>query len=200
MPPRHVRKFEAATFEGGQTAMTRIAIVYGVLSGVIIIACMIASFSLTSGFGHSNMSLWLGYLIMIVALTMIFFGVKRYRDREQGGVIRFLPALGLGLAIAVVAGLAYVATWEAYLAISGKDFIGEYADAVIAAARAKGVTGAALDAQIAEMNQLRTQYADPLFRLPMTFLEIFPVGVVIALISAVILRNPRALPARAKTA
>ena len=180
--------------------MTRIAIVYGVLSGVIIIACMIASFSLTSGFGHSNMSLWLGYLIMIVALTMIFFGVKRYRDREQGGVIRFLPALGLGLAIAVVAGLAYVATWEAYLAISGKDFIGEYADAVIAAARAKGVTGAALDAQIAEMNQLRTQYADPLFRLPMTFLEIFPVGVVIALISAVILRNPRALPARAKTA
>jgi hypothetical protein len=30
----------------------------------------------------------------------------------------------------------------------------------------------------------------------MTFIEIFPVGVLIALISAALLRNPRMLPAR----
>lgn len=176
--------------------MTKIALIYGTLAGVIVIACTVATFSLTNGEGHSG-SYVLGYLIMIVALTMIFFGVKRYRDRERGGVIKFLPALGMGLMIAVVAGVAYVAAWEAYLAISGRDFIGEFANGVIEAARAKGVTGAALDAQIAEMNQLKVQYANPLFRLPMTFLEIFPVGVIIALISAIILRNPRALPATA---
>ena len=176
--------------------MTRIALIYGTLAGVIVIACTVASFSLTSGFGH-NGSYVLGYLIMIVALTMIFFGVKRYRDREKGGVIKFLPAFGMGLAIAIVAGIAYVAAWEAYLAISGRDFIGEFATSVINHARASGVTGAALDTQIAEMNQLKIQYANPLFRLPMTFLEIFPVGLIIALISAAILRNPRALPARA---
>lgn len=177
--------------------MARIALIYGTLAGVIVIACTVASFSLTESYGHHSGSLWLGYLIMIVALTMIFFGVKRYRDREKGGVIKFLPAFGVGLAIAVVAGIAYVATWEAYLAISGRDFIGEYSNAVIEAARAKGVTGAALDAQIAEMNQLKVQYANPLFRLPMTFLEIFPVGLIIALISAALLRNSRVLPARA---
>ena len=175
--------------------MTRIALIYGTLAGVIVIACMVASFSLTSG-GHTG-SLWLGYLIMIVALTMIFFGVKRYRDREKGGVIKFLPAFFMGLAIATVAGIAYVAAWEAYLAISGRDFIGEYATAMIEAARAKGVSGPALAAQIAEMEQLKVQYADPLFRLPMTFLEIFPVGVIIALISAALLRNAKVLPARA---
>ncbi len=175
--------------------MTRIAIVYGVLAGVIVIACTILVFNLT-GIGHAH-SEWLGYLIMILALTMIFFGVKRYRDREKGGVIRFLPAFLMGLAIAVVAGIAYVATWEAYIAISGYDFISDYTSAMIAAARAKGVTGAALDAQIAEMKALKVQYADPMFRLPMTFLEIFPVGLIIAIISAAILRNPRAVPARA---
>lgn len=175
--------------------MTRIALVYGTIAGVVVIACTIAAYALT-GLGHANTE-WLGYLIMILALTMIFFGVKRYRDRERGGVIKFLPAFLMGLAIAVVAGIAYVATWEAYIAITGRDFITEYTSAIIEAQRAKGVTGAPLDATIAEMQALKVQYADPLFRLPMTFLEIFPVGLIIALISAVILRNPRALPARA---
>jgi hypothetical protein len=39
-------------------------------------------------------------------------------------------------------------------------------------------------------------YANPLFRIPMVFLEIFPVGFIVALISAALLRNPRLLPAR----
>ncbi len=72
-----------------------------------------------------------------------------------------------------------------------------YVAAVIAAKKAHGVTGAALAAEIAELNAMKAQYANPLFRLPMTFLEIFPVGLLIALISAAVLRNPRVLPARA---
>src|SRR3546814_12654255 len=35
-----------------------------------------------------------------------------------------------------------------------------------------------------------------MFRLPMTFVEIFPVGVLVSLVSAAVLRNPRVLPAR----
>ncbi len=46
------------------------------------------------------------------------------------------------------------------------------------------------------METFKAQYANPLFRLPMTFIEIFPVGVLVSLISAAILRNPRVLPAR----
>jgi hypothetical protein len=176
--------------------MARIALVYGTLAGVVVIACIIVLLAATNGLGHAG-SEWLGYLVMIVALTMIFFGVKRYRDRERGGVIKFLPAFFLGLSIAIVAGIAYVASWEAYLAISGRDFIAEYTAAVIEAERAKGVTGPALDAQVAAMQALKVQYANPLFRLPMTFLEIFPVGLIVALISAVLLRNPKVLPARA---
>ena len=40
---------------------------------------------------------------MIVALSVIFLGVKRYRDQELGGVIRFGTAFMLGLGIAAVA-------------------------------------------------------------------------------------------------
>ena len=48
----------------------------------------------------------------------------------------------------------------------------------------------------AEMDAFKIQYADPLFRLPMTFAEIFPVGILVSLISAGLLRNSRFLPAR----
>jgi hypothetical protein len=43
-------------------------------------------------------------------------------------------------------------------------------------------------------------YNNPLFRMPMVFAEIFPVGLLIALVSAALLRNPRLLPATAKGA
>lgn len=44
---------------------------------------------------------------------------------------------------------------------------------------------------------MRTSYANPLFRLPLTFAEVAPVGLVVTLVSAALLRNPRMLPARA---
>lgn len=44
---------------------------------------------------------------------------------------------------------------------------------------------------------MRNQYANPLFRFPMTFGEIFPVGLLITLISAAVLRNLKVLPAAA---
>ena len=175
--------------------MIRYAFVYGGAAGVVAIVSIVISLALTGG-QHAAGSLWLGYLIMIVALALIFVGVKRYRDREQGGVIKFLPALGLGLAMAAVAGIAYVAIWEVYLAVSGGGFIEKYAASAIEAKKAAGLDGPALEKVTAEMAIMVESYANPLFRMPMTFLEIFPVGLVVALASAGILRNPKAFPAR----
>ena len=66
----------------------------------------------------------------------------------------------------------------------------------IAAQQARGVRGAALARTVAEMEQFRRDYANPLYRLPMTLLEILPVGVLVSLVAAGLLRNSRFLPAR----
>ena len=71
------------------------------------------------------------------------------------------------------------------------------AGAMLETERAKGTSAEALNAMAKEFETFKVQYKDPLIRLPMTFLEIFPVGLIVALISAAILRNPRALPAQA---
>jgi hypothetical protein len=141
-------------------------------------------------------SLLLGYTIMLVALSMIFFGIKAYRDRELGGVIHFMPALFMGLGISIVSGIIYVLVWEVYMAATNYTFMNAYVESYIAQQKAAGITGAALDKIVAEMEQMKVQYADPLFRMPMTFMEIFPVGLLISLISAAVLRNPKVLPAR----
>jgi hypothetical protein len=46
------------------------------------------------------------------------------------------------------------------------------------------------------MEAFKVQYANPMYRLPMTFVEIFPVGVLVSLVSAGLLRNSRFLPFR----
>lgn len=171
------------------------ALVYGLLSGLVVIAVIMTGLLLgpEDGFTHSY---WFGYLVMLVALTFIFVGVKRYRDVERGGVIRFLPALGMGLAIAAVAGLAYVCVWEVYLAWTDYRFMDDYVAAMIRHRRAEGVPPAEIARLAAELEALKVSYANPLFRIPLTFLEIFPVGLLVALVSAALLRNPKLLPAK----
>ncbi|CAN5255654.1 DUF4199 domain-containing protein [soil metagenome] len=177
--------------------MVRIIFTYGLISGVIIIIGILASMYL-SGANHDEGSVWLGYLIMLVALSAILVGVKQHRDQALGGVIRFLPALGLGLGIALVASLAYVTIWEVYLYFTHYDFMDKYTAKMLANEQAAGLTGAALAKFATEMAKMREAYTHPLYRFGMAFIEIFPVGFVVALISAALVRFPKFLPARSR--
>ncbi|HYJ83405.1 MAG TPA: hypothetical protein VEW26_11280 [Allosphingosinicella sp.] len=60
----------------------------------------------------------------------------------------------------------------------------------------EGIRGSAIEAKSAEMRAFAETCRNPLFRMPMIFVEIFPVGRLVALVSAALLRNPRFLPAR----
>jgi hypothetical protein len=175
--------------------MTRLILTYGLISGLVIILSSLAVI-----IAHGDGNIWLGYLVMLVALSSILVGVKQHRDQALGGVIKFWPAFMVGLGIAVVASLVYVAVWEIYLAATHYTFMDKYVSAMLAAKRAAGVTGAAYAKAIAEGETMRAQYANPLYRLPETFVEIFPVGLLISLVSAALLRNPKILPARSRPA
>jgi hypothetical protein len=175
--------------------MSRIILIFGTAAGLIVAIpmCLLVA---NAEHGSAATSYFTGYLIMVLALSLVFFGVKRLRDRELGGVIRFVPALLAGLGISAVAGVIYVIGWEITLAVTDFAFIDSYSSATVEAARAKGASAAELEDLIAKMDEFRRQYANPFFRLPVTFIEIFPVGCLISLISAALLRNSRFLPAR----
>jgi hypothetical protein len=171
----------------------RYALTYGGLAGLIVVLTIAAGLTFAERDGILT-SEWLGYLVMLAALTLMFVGMKRYRDVERGGVIRFLPLLGIGLAMAAVAGAVYVAVWEAYLAATDYAFFDQYVAALMEQKRAAGASAAELAAQAASFETMRGYYDNAALRVPITFLEIFPVGLVVALVSAALLRNPRFLP------
>jgi hypothetical protein len=100
------------------------------------------------------------------------------------------------LAISAVAGVMYVLTWEFTQALTGYGFVAEYTDTLVSEKQAAGASAEEIATLRAQMAEFAVQYADPLYRLPVTFIEIFPVGVLVSLISAAVLRNPRVLPAR----
>ncbi len=178
--------------------MLRTILIFGVLAGLVVAVPM----NLLMLFGdseHGSHSMITGYALMLLAFTFTFIGVKHHRDRTLGGVIRFLPALLVGLGISIVASLMYVIAWEITLHATHFAFIDDYSRAMIEAARAKGESADKIAGMAAEMEKFRVQYANPLFRLPMTFVEIFPVGLVVSLVSAGLLRNSRFLPMKVVT-
>lgn len=171
--------------------MLRKIIYYGVIAGLVVGSILFGITVATAGEPPLEYGMVVGYLSMLLALSAIFVAIKRHRDQDLGGIIRFWPAFGMGLGITLIAGIIYVLAWEAALAVTGADFGAVYAKFLIEQQQAKGVTGAELAKFTAEMEKFRIQYADPLFRMPMTFVEIFPVGVLVSLVSAGWLRTRR---------
>lgn len=174
--------------------MLRRVLSYGMIAGAIVgIPLSILTVAM-NGHTVTSYGMVIGYTLMLIALSTVFVAIKRYRDVDLGGVITFWPAFGLGLGISFVAGIIYVVAWEATVAVTHSDFAGTYANALIEQERAKGVTGEALAKFTAGMERFKAQYSNPLYRLPMTFIEIFPIGVLVSLVSAGLLRNTRFMP------
>lgn len=167
---------------------------YGAIAGFIaggMLSFTTATFQETipSGWGMA-----IGYTTMLIAFSTIFVAIKKRRDEEGGGVIRFWPALALGLGISFVASIVYTLCWEATLAATGIDFIGAYTQHMIEAKRAAGASAREIASFSAEMAEMTASYANPIYRMPMTMMEILPVGILVSLVAAILLRNPRFMP------
>lgn len=179
------------------TAALPTIVKYGAIAGLITAVPLVGmAVAFKDNPPPMTVGMAIGYTTMLVALSTVFIAIKRRRDDDLGGVIRFVPALGLGLGISLVAAFIYVAAWELALAVTGMDYGAAFADALIEAEKAKGVSGRALEQFIAGMRQFQEDYRDPLYRLPATFTEIFPVGVLVSIVSAGLLSNRRFLAAR----
>ena len=170
----------------------RTGTIAGAIAGTALIVTMLLFFDRLVG----TVGMAVGYLTMLVALSFVFVAIKQERDGARGGAIGFWPALAVGLGVSVVAGVFYVLAWELTIALSGRDFAGAFAQMMIDGARAGGAPGAALDKAVAEARGFEASYRNPLYRMPLTFTEIFPVGVLVSLVSAALLSRRTFLPAR----
>jgi hypothetical protein len=174
--------------------MGRIITIYGLIAGATVAVLMRIAMMLFPEGGTNGMVA--GFSSMIIALSFVFVGVKRYRDVELGGVIRFWRALAVGGGIAAIASLFYVAAWELYLYFTNYTFMDEYTRVVIEQAQKAGNSASELARLSKDMAAFKTLYANPFSRMAITLTEILPVALIMPVISATLLRKSSFMPAR----
>ncbi len=131
----------------------------------------------------------LGYLTMLIALSAVYFGVRNYRDHQLAGVISFKEAFLNGMVVVLIASVIYVISWMVYSSNFMPDFADQYAAEQIKSLNEAGFSQDELQAKIKEVEDFNESYKNPIVMAGITFLEIFPVGLVIAVISALLLKR-----------
>lgn len=178
--------------------MKKIVLVFGLIAGLITAAMFFISDPVTSE-GSFKGGEALGYAIMIIALSMIFFGIKVYRDKHLEGEIKFGKAFLVGLYITLISCVIYALGWDLYLSttdVGVEGFMRSYAESGVAKLKESGASAEKIDEAIEKSMAAMDYYRKPLFRFGITMLEMLPVGLLISLISAAILRNKNVLPAK----
>jgi len=168
--------------------MRKIVITFGLISGAILVAMMLATMPFIDKIGFDK-GLVIGYTTMVGAFLLVFFGIRSYRDNVLDGRITFGKAFAVGILITLIACVCYVVAWEILYFNFMPDFLDKYAQHMIEKAKAAGDSQQMIDAQIQEMKNFKTMYDNPFINAAFTFIEPFPVGLIITLISSAILRT-----------
>jgi hypothetical protein len=180
--------------------MRKVILIFGLIAGAIASTFMIVLMSLwAQGYNTLESGELIGYASMVIALSMIFFGIKSYRDNHRRGAVTFGKGLQIGLLITLIASVIYAGTWDVYYRANPEvqtTFMEQYTEHTLNKMRADGASEAEIEQQRAEMASMIEMYKNPFVRFGFTLMEIVPVGIIITLISAAILRRKEILPAQ----
>ena len=169
--------------------MKRIVLIFGIILGLILIGNAFYMLNWLYNDPTKQTSMVIGYATQIVILSLIFFGVRNFRNRELGGNISLLKAFKMGSFIALLGSTIYVVFWAIYYPIFIPDFVDQYMLHVLSVAEQGGATVSEIAARKAEMEQFKESYKNPLFMMLLTYFEILPLGLIVAFVSALILKK-----------
>lgn len=176
--------------------MKKNILIYGLIAGVIVSASMLTSVNYLShceGNVDYDTSMVIGYASMLIAFSLVFIGIRNYRDKYNEGVISFGKAFKIGIMMVLIASTMYVVAWliDNYFFIP--DFMEKYSAHMLDELKASGASQAEIDKQIKEMAYFAEMYKNPFFNAMMTYAEILPVGLIVTLISSFILKRKTAV-------
>src|ERR1700735_754677 len=168
--------------------MKKTVLTFGLIAGVIISVLMGGSLLIANKIGNLH-SMVLGYTIMVASFLLIYFGIRSYRDNILAGQISFGRAFACGILITLITTVCYVAMWEVLYFNFMPHFMDSYFAAQIHKVQSSGLDPAATAARVAAIEHSQQLYQNPLVNMAYTFMEPFPVGLIIPLVSAAILRR-----------
>jgi uncharacterized protein DUF4199 len=176
--------------------MKKNIIVYGLIAGIVVSAPMLFSVNTMNdseeGAINFENSMLIGYASMLIAFSLVFVGIRNYREKYNGGVISFGKAFKIGSMMVLIASSIYVAAWLVDYFFFIPDFMEKYSAHTIAQAKAGGAGAAEIAKKAKEMSEFGRMYKNPFFNALITYTEILPIGLIVTLISALILNRKAA--------
>lgn len=161
----------------------------GIIGGLIVAAVMLTGTIYCVNTGKFEGSMVLGYASMLLAFSFIFVAVKQVRDKQRGGLISFGQAFKVAILVTLVTSTIYVLCWLICYYVFIPDFMEKYTSAMMAKAQAQNLTAVQLAEKSAEMKGYVDMYKNPVFVILFTYVEILPVGLLVSLIAAAILKK-----------
>lgn len=174
--------------------MKKIVLIFGLISGTIaaVLMWLLMTFVSKDAINFDN-AMFVGYATMIIALSLVFFGIKSYRD-NNGGHITFLKALQVGILISIISALCYAVSWELYYPSIGDEFMQKYTAYYLDKMRQESASAIDIQKARIESEQFMEMYKNFPIRFAFSLLEILPVGIIVTFISAALLRKRDILP------
>jgi hypothetical protein len=168
--------------------MKKTVLTFGLISGAVMALLMFGTLPFVDRIGFDKGAI-IGYTSMVLSFLLVFFGIRSYRDNVGGGRITFGRAFAVGILITLISCICYVVAWEIIYFKFMPDFVAKYAAYMVEKAKASGASAEAIQAKLQEMKKFKEMYDNPFFNAAITFTEPFPIGLIVTLISAAILRK-----------
>lgn len=169
--------------------MKQIVVRYGLLGGLIVAVVLAAGTIYCYNTGKFEGNMLVGFASMALSFSFVFVAIKQVRDRQGGGVISFGKAFKIGLYITLITSTIYVVTWLICYYFFIPDFMEQFTTYSLNKAKASGMSGVELAKETAKMKEYTEMYKSPLMIILFTYIEILPVGLLVSLIAAAILKK-----------
>ncbi len=169
--------------------MKRNVWVFGLISGLLISVFTICSIAWCYSTGKYEGNMWVGYAGMLISFSLVYVGVKNYRDKFNGGFITFGQALKMAFLISLVASTCYVVAWLIDYYVFIPDFMEKFSAVSLEKAQHSGLSPAELAKKTAEIAKAKEIYSTPAGVILFTYLEISPVAILVPFITALILQK-----------
>ncbi|OIQ20197.1 MAG: hypothetical protein BM557_05880 [Flavobacterium sp. MedPE-SWcel] len=168
--------------------MKKLVLTFGLISGFISVLGFLIMMLNPDSIDFENGMIY-GYASMLLAFSLIFVAIKSFRDKHNEGVISFGKAFRIGLYICLIASTVYVVVWLIDYYFFLDDFWGKYIEMSKNDLIAKGTPQEEIDTMVSEVEGWKELYKNPLVAGLITYTEILPVGLLISLIAAAILKR-----------
>jgi hypothetical protein len=171
--------------------MKRVIGVFGLISGAICVVMMILSSIFREQIGWER-SMAVGYTTMILSLGVIFFAVQSYKNNVGGGYVSFGRAFKIGLWITLISSAIYAGTWLVIYYNTEPNIMEQYYAHMVDKMKADGASQAELAKAAKDKEWGMKIFDNPVTNFLWAFIfEPFPIGLIISLITALILRSKK---------